>query len=69
MEAIGNVASSLTSGMFNIAEGMGTDQMVRSYTEQQMELAKTDPTNPYAGFSGNTSGAKAYGMMQLYNPG
>ena len=62
MEAIGNVASSLTRGMYNIAEGAGSDAMVKAYTQQQI-----DANNPlYAGMKDkNLGGARAYGLANL----
>jgi hypothetical protein len=77
MEAIGNVASSVVSGMGNIAMGMGTDAQVAGFNQYGADqYAAAAAANDAAGMkqwedfngvnAGNYGGMAAYGRVNRY---
>jgi len=77
MEAIGNVASSVVSGMGNMAMGLGTDAQVAGFNQygadqwdianQAGDQAGMDRWADFAGTdAGNYGGRRAYGRVNRY---
>lgn len=76
MEAIGNVASSLVSGMGNMAMGMGTDNQVAGFAQygfDQYNIASAAQDTAgmkqwgmFSGMDGTSGNRKAYGAVNRY---